>query len=282
MRWYRAPVLRRIMAWLVGAVALVAAGCSGDDAGTTATTTVAVGSAPAGADSSAPEGTGPPQALSVEQAEVLATMRLANYRAGAASFATSVSDRADTVELHGVVDWQQHTGSAVFRTAGRTDANSRGLMQRNYERVVAHAGGDTDGPPPPPPDDGTWQQRPIDPTTSSLDAVFLLLLSLASPQPDNPQLLRQTDAAYLGTEIVAGRTAQVFTGPTSDAAAGDAAETSSPAAAVGPSPRLTYWVASDGTLLRLRALVGNQTVNVDFSAAPATPTEYLPDLVTTS
>lgn len=275
-------MFRRIVAWLVGACALVAAaGCSGDDAGpaTTATTaSTGTGAGVTAAESTAPVGTGAPQGLTAEQAELLATMRLANYRTVETSFATSVTEQADTVALHGVVNWQQHTGSAVFRTLGRTDANSHGLMQWNFERVAAHPGGDVDGPPPAPPADGTWQQRPIDPTSSSLDAVFLLLLSLASPQPDNPQLLRQTDAAYLGTEIVAGRTAQVFAGPTSDTASGEPAATSSEPAAAEQSPRLTYWVAADGTLLRLRALVGNQTVTVDFAAAPTTPTVYLPDL----
>jgi hypothetical protein len=109
--------------------------------------------------------------------------------------------------------------------------------------------------------------------------VFLLLLSLASPDPENPQLLQQTDAAYLGTEIVDGRTTTVFTGPTSDTAAGSGATTSTaPPTADAPS-RLTYWVAADGKLVRLRAAVGNQTVTIGFGPAPSTPTEYLPDLV---
>jgi len=170
----------------------------------------------------------------------------------------------------------------VFRTAGRADANGNGLMQWNFEKVAAHPGGDVDGPPPPPPEDGAWQQRPIDPSTSALDAVFLLLLSVASPDPDNPQLLAQTDAAYLGTEIVGGQTATVFTGPTSDAASDSATTTSSVPPSTDASSRITYWVAPDGRLLRLRAAVGNQTVTVDFAAAPTTATEYLPDLVTPS
>jgi hypothetical protein len=237
---------------------------------------------------STPAGTSAPQALTAQQAELLATMRLANYRAVEASFVTSVSEQASTVALHGVVNWQQHTGSAVFRSAGRTDAGGNGLMQWNFDKVAAHPGGDVDGPPPPPPADGMWQQRPIDPTQSSLDAVFLLLLSVASPDPDNPQLLRQTDAAYLGTEIVGGRTATVFTGPTSDAAAGSEPATPSvPATSQAPSggdasPRLTYWVAADGALVRLRAVVGSQTVTVDFAPAPTPATEYLPDLITAS
>ena len=107
------------------------------------------------------------------------------------------------------------------------------------------------------------------------------MLSLASPDPENPQLLRQTDAAYLGTEIIGGHTATVFTGPSADEAT-DAAATTSSAGWAATAARLTYWVAADGRLIRLRALVGNQTVTVDFSAAPTPATEYLPDLVTPS
>jgi hypothetical protein len=274
-------VARRAVGWLVGAVVVAAVSCSGDDGGARPSTSAAdVASTPAG--------TSAPQALTAQQAELLATMRLANYRAVEASFVTSVSEQASTVTLHGIVNWQQHTGSAVFRTAGRRDAVGNGLMQWNFDKVAAHPGGDVDGPPPPPPADGTWQQRPIDPSRSALDAVFLLLLSVASPDPDNPQLLRQTDAAYLGTEIVGGRTTTVFTGPSSDAAT--AAEPSSPTvpatstapAGGGSVPRLTYLVAADGALVRLRAVVGSQTVTVEFSPPPPTPTEYLPDLVTAS
>lgn len=262
------------VAVIVG-VGLLGAGvaCSGDDGGGSTATTLAPASAPVG--------TSAPQPLTMPQAEVLATMRSANHRAGSAAFSTTVRDGADVIDLRGVVDWQQHVGSAVFRAAGRTDANGNGLMQWNFEHVAAHPGGAVDGPPPPPPADGTWVQRPIDPTQSTLDTLFLLLLSVASPQPDNPQLLRQTDAAYLGTEIVHGQTVSVFTGPTSDDATAPAA-TEAPAAADPSSggAALTYWVAADGSLVRMSArLGGTQTVTVDFSAAPATPTEFLPDLV---
>lgn len=267
---------RRAVAWLIVAAGLIGVSCSGDDGGAPSSSS---GDATA-SESSAPAGTSAPQSLTAEQAELLATMRVANYRAVEATFVTSVTEQAATLELHGVVNWQQHTGSAVFRTTDRSEAGGRGLMQWNFEKVAAHPGGDVDGPPPPPPADGTWQQRPIDPSKSALDAVLLLLLSVASPDPDNPQLLRQTDAAYLGTEIVDGRTATVFTGPTTDAATGAAPATSTAPPSADASPRLTYWVAADGALVRLRAVVGNQNVTVGFSPAPTTPTEYLPDLVT--
>lgn len=223
--------------------------------------------------------TAPPQPLTAGQATLLAGMRLANYRVVEASFTTSVRVGVDVIGLSGVVNWKHHTGSAVFKAAGRTDASAHGLMQWNFDKVAAHAGGDVDGPPPPPPADSTWTQRPIDPTQSALDTVFLLLLSLAAPQPENPQLLRQTDAVYLGVEIVDGQTVTVFSGPSTDSASASTAPASSASAERETSSRLTYWVAADGVLLRLRAIVGNQIVTVDFAPSPATPTEYLPDLI---
>lgn len=223
-------------------------------------------------------GTVAPQSLTLAQAQLLASMRAANYRLGQASFSTTIDDSGLAVRFHGVVDWHQHVGSAVFAVAGSTDPAASGLVQWNFDVVAAHAGGAVDGPPPTPPADG-WTRRALDPSLSVPDTAFALLLSLASPQPDNPQLLQQSDASYLGTEIIAGRTATVFTGPTSEAAIDPSAPTT--ATADGGSS-LTYWVANDGTLLRLQAELGSQPVTVDFAVAPDPPTEFLPSLLPAS
>lgn len=274
-------VSRRMGIALVSAAFVALPACSGDDgtAGSTiGSAATAPGSTVAGGDTT-PSGTTAPQPLTLPQAQVLASMRAANYRIGQATFQTAVTDRGTVVSLRGVVDWQRHVGSAVYTTvAGRTDPSADGLMQWNFEKVSAHPGGAVDGPPPPPEADGAWVQRAIDPTQSPIDTLFVLLLSIASQQPDNPQLLQQSDAAYLGTEIVAGRTASVFAGPTSDAAV-DPASPSTSAAGGSAGSGLTYWVADDGALVRLRANLGGAPVTVEFSAAPAAPTAFLPDLL---
>lgn len=264
---------------LVAAAVVALPACSGDD-GAAGPATDGAPTAPAptaaGGDT-APSGTTAPQPLTLPQAQVLASMRAANHRLGQATFQTAVNDQGTVVSLRGVVDWQRHVGSAVYTTvAGRTDPSADGLMQWNFEKVSAHPGGAVDGPPPAPQADGAWVQRAIDPTRSPIDTLFLLLLSVASQQPDNPQLLQQSDAAYLGTEIVAGRTASVFAGPTSDAAVDPA---SPPTTGGSAGSGLTYWVADDGALVRLRANLGGAPVTVEFSAAPTVPTEFLPDLL---
>jgi hypothetical protein len=251
------------------ALCLVPLACSSDDGG--------------GPPTEAPATTVAPQRLTAAQAELLASMRLVNYQAVERSFTTSVTVDGAALSIHGVVNWAHHVGSIVYTTAGSTAEGSHGLMQWNFSTVAAHAGGDADGPPPPPPADGTWIQRQIDPTTSVLDTTFLLLLNLGNSQPENPQLLAQSDARFLGTEIIGGSQVSVFSGPTSDTAVDAAASTTTStaaSAATSPGARTTYYVASDGTLVRFVGLLGVQTVTVDLAAGPDPATEFLPDLVT--
>lgn len=81
-------------------------------------------------------------------------------------------------------------------------------------------------------DDGSgWKQATV--PTPLLDVVF----ALGSDRPENAQLLRQSDARYLGTAEDDGRTLQVFRAPSAD----------------GEQARTRLWVDDEGTLRRLDA-----------------------------
>lgn len=222
----------------------------------------------AGGSGSASDGARPaaaaPQPLTLEQAERLAGMRTANYEARSASFRTRVPSQGRILELEGVIDWTRHAGSAVYRDTGASGPDAGGLVQWDFSKVAAHSGGAVDGPPPAPPRDGAWQVRPIAPTEHVLDTLLLLLLNLASPQVDNPVLLQQGDARFLGTEQVDGREAWRFSGPS---ASGD-----------GEGGRLVYTVRDDGRIARLEATLGATPVEVEFDAAVPAAVELLPDV----
>jgi hypothetical protein len=242
--------VRFVRVLLATGALLIGAGCSSDDQ-------------PAPVPSST---TTAPQPLDLEQAQRLASMRPANYRAGAGAFTTTIRVDGDSVSLSGVVDWHTHAGSAVFRAAGRTDAGGNGLMQWDFRNVAAHPGGVVDGPPPAAPADGNWQVRSLDPTSSALDTLFLLLLNLAGEQADNPQLLQQGDSRFIGTEVIDGAETWIIRGP------------SAADAGTSGGGSLTYSIWDDGRVARVRAQLGSEVVTVDFDSSAPPAVQLLPDI----
>lgn len=177
-----------------------------------------------------------------------------------------------TVRLHGVVDWRRHVGSAVQRIEGSDDPDANALLQWNLGQFTLHPGGAVAGPPPPPPEDGTWSApAPLTPETSELHAVLLLLLNLASDRPENPQLLLQSNARYLGEERIDGEELSVFTGPgnLNPEATADAAESN-----------LRYWVDESGNLRRVEARISDVTgyVIIDLATDGDPVVEMIPGM----
>lgn len=178
-----------------------------------------------------------PRALTTEEAQRLAVARFRNVDVGIREIVMTVPG-AEGVELTGWVDFARHLGYASV-----IDLDSQaplGLLRWDLDSVAVH---DPVASTLPVPTDG-WSVSPVD-VTSSLGNAIIVVLSLGSDRPDNPQLLQQTDARWLRTDSVGSVEVTVFAGPSADAVA---------TAAPPVDRELTrFWVDDTGLLLRFEA-----------------------------
>jgi hypothetical protein len=214
----------------------------------------------AGCGSSTPQ----PHALSQEQAELLAMARFTNYDHQVVGFRGQVPTAAGPLDLVGRVDYVRGIGYGTLRTEGGAGYGSAGVLQWNSAALAFLAGaGRADDTPPV----GQWQLRPLQAPGGELDTALALLLALGSDRPDNPQILRQSDARWLRTDTVDGRAVDVFEGPRT----ADSRDAS--------APRLRYWLAETGELLRIEARIGAAGTDASFDlTSGAAPFEALADL----
>lgn len=181
-----------------------------------------------------------PRPLSGTEAERLAAVRFRNFDAGTRPIDVRIpGTEAGELRLTGWFDYETKAGYA----AASTDEGSAGLVWWN-ESTIAVREAPVEEAPLPLPADG-WESGPLDPSSTSMAAVLALLGGLGSDRPENPQLLLQSDAAWLRADEVAGTEVDVFAGP-SDAGA-DATD-------VDERPR--FWVDERGVLLRFEARLG--------------------------
>jgi hypothetical protein len=97
---------------------------------------------------------------------------------------------------------------------------------------------------------GSWQTASFDEGPS---AALAVIFSLGADRPENAQLLRQSDARYLGDEEVGGETLSVFRLPSVDGVS---------------SARTRMWLDADGRLRRLDAGDDEQLVILLTDAEP--------------
>ncbi|PJJ65423.1 hypothetical protein [Compostimonas suwonensis] len=212
--------------------------------------------------------------LTQAQAERLAVARFTNFDDGVRSFtitipsgvaaapdAGGVTTGSDGLELRGWIDFATQIGYAAVEQNGA----SIGLVQFTPQTIAVRET-PTDGAPLPIPADG-WQQASLDTTASTLTAALGILLDLGSDRPENPQLLRQSDAAWLRSDTVgSGSTAvdvDVFAGPSASSDDG------SSQAPTPLSERSRYSVGDDGELWRFEARLGgaSEWTTIDFGDA---------------
>lgn len=198
-----------------------------------------------------------PHALSQEQAELLAMARFTNYDRQIVGFHGRVPSAAGTLDLAGRIDYVRGIGYGTLRTEGGAGYGSAGVLQWNRAALAFLVGAEQAGDTPPL---GQWQLRPLQAPGGELDTALALLLGLGSDRPDNPQILRQSDARWLRTDTVDGRPVDVFEGPRAAGRQGAAA------------PRLRYWMAETGELVRVEARIGaaetDTSFDLTFGAAP--------------
>ncbi|MDH2413346.1 hypothetical protein [Nocardioides sp. CER19] len=242
----------RCRRWLAGlaAVALVAAGCeSGVDDGPTASTT-----RPAS-----------PRPVSAEQAQVLATTLFRNYDAGSRSLETTVAVDTQKVRLKGWIDYRTHTGYALATGVGFAPQ----LLRWNLRQVgLTPASTQTADTAPLPMPGVHWQTRSMAPSGSVLDTVLLVIAGLAQDRPENPLLLEQGGALWLGEDEVAGHELMGYAAPPSEKRAEGPVDSD--------ASGLRLWVDKTGLARRVQIRTGEDWATVDLGDADGVSLPRLP------
>ena len=185
-----------------------------------------------------------PKPLNGKQAVRLANALYRNYTAGGAHFAAGVPARRGGVRvLQGAISWKLHVASAVYEGLAGTSEKPRRIVwspslvvesgvpglapaARKARRAGVH-----------------FVARPLDPQSSGFDSVLALVNGFAATRPENPLLLQQGKARYLGKELIGGVVCERYS-----------------------FGKLTFWLDSVGDARRIAAqvLAYPQLVVFDF------------------
>lgn len=199
-----------------------------------------------------------PRPVTAEEAQLLAVTRFDNFDAGSRPFRTSLSEQGTALELQGWIDYASSLGYAAV--TGSFDPQA--LVWTSTTVGITTSEPDSDGNPAlpiPALDDPAWAMHELDPTAARLDALLIALGGLGSDRPDNPLLVQQTGAFWLGTDDVDGTAVTIFAAPPSDEPPGP----SSPPITADTSP-LRLWVDADGLMLRVEVRLGDEWITVDM------------------
>lgn len=211
----------------------------------------------AGCSAPAPAPTPTAATVTTEQSQLLAAMRFTNFDAGTRPFTTTVIEDGSTLALRGWVDYTTHTGYAAVTGEGFAP---QALLWTDTTVALIPAAPDGDGMPRlpiPGADVPTWLSRAIDASASALDRRLVLIGSLGSDRPENPLLLQQTGALWLGEREIDGVAVTVFAAPPSD-------EVAEPGTVDADTSPLRLWVTAQALLLRAQARVDGAWQDVDF------------------
>lgn len=205
--------------------------------------------------------------VSTEESQILALTRFNNFDTGSRPFTTEIVVEGAELTLQGWVDFEHHVGYAAV--TGQ-DFEPQALLWWDNVVALGPTQPTPDGNPPlplpvPSQDDG-WLIRPFSSELSQLDAVLALLSALGVDRPENPLLLQQAGALWLGDETLetddGNINVAVFATPPGEEALGpDDPE---------PTPQdsaVKLWVDETGVLHRTEALIGNQWVTINHGTA---------------
>ncbi|MEU7642866.1 hypothetical protein [Streptomyces sp. NPDC039016] len=196
----------------------------------------------------------PERPVTMEEASRLALSRLNLYLASpvAVTLTTTEGGRV-VVRVRGVVDYRTHRAVGSYRVTGSAGSSRAAAGQLDHGLIVWDNGGLGLAPAPQGDNSPPWQQAehiprsgwsPRSYTPDPLDAGLQLLIELGADRPDNPLLLAQSGARWLGRTRIDGRDYDRFAGPRAQGAT----------LAAGPdgeqSP-LTYWADGKGNLRRV-------------------------------
>jgi len=197
-----------------------------------------------------------PRPLTTQEAERLAVVRFTAFNAGTRAFTGTLADARTQTALTGWLNYTDHTGYALATPGpieGQAGSGTPFLAQWNPTQIAQQPfPGNT--PPLPVPTQG-WTAGPLTASDSALATGLLVLISLSSDRPENPQLLAQSTATWIRHDTVNNTEVDVMTGP---------------AAADGtPGGKLRYWVDNAGNLQKLELLLaGDRWSVITFTDAP--------------
>lgn len=139
--------------------------------------------------------------LTLDQATVLSGALLADYQAQGAGFELIIPTPDVELRATGVVDWVGHQGHVEFDDAS---ASSAGLDEAYWtEKRVVLPSGPADDPAT------VWTSRLAD-MRVPLDRSMAIITALAATAQDNPVLLQQSEARWLGEEDAGGERLAVY------------------------------------------------------------------------
>ncbi|MFT4286477.1 hypothetical protein [Nocardioides sp.] len=203
-----------------------------------------------------------PRPVTDAEAQVLATARFRNFDAGTRSFTTTLAINGQQVTLDGWVDFPDHLGYALATGDGFP---SQLLRWDGTTLANAEAPADATTAPLPEPTDG-WQSRGMDASASVLDSTLTVLLDLSDDRPENPLLLRQTGAYWIGTESLNGTDLTVYAAPPGDS-------TTEQVSAEDANLRL--WLDETGLMHRVQLRLDGDWTDIDLATAEGVTLEPL-------
>lgn len=201
--------------------------------------------------------------VTTEESQLLAITRSRNAEIGTRPFTMTSSVQQQDLSVTGWFDFAAGTGYASVTGDGFEpqtmlwDHTAVALWAQNPPSAGFPA------LPAAGPTSDDWQARDLDATTSTLDAVLLTFTLLGSDRPDNPLLLQQAGALWLGTEEIDGTTVQVFSSPPSDNPLGPTDTAPTPETAT-----VKLSVDADGVMRRAELLAGNTWTTINFGMDP--------------
>ena len=182
--------------------------------------------------------------LTPEQAGRLSGALYRDYLQSGARLQVEIPARSGTPRrLSGRIDWHLHLATATLNRPLAPSEAARMLLWSpstvleggvpglaSAVRAAGHPG-------------AVWVASRLTPTTSAFDSVLALLNGLASTKPENPLLLQQGKARYLGLSPIDGRRLEGYR-----------------------SGSLTFWLSADGTIRRVSARVNayGRPVQIDL------------------
>jgi hypothetical protein len=199
--------------------------------------------------------------LSDAESERLAVARFRNFDAGVRSIDVQLPESSvGTITITGWFDWGNGAGYAAVNN----EDGSLGLVWWS-ESAIATREQPVDAATFPIPVDG-WASGPLDPANSSFTNILSVIVALGTDRPENPLLLRQSDAAWLRSDTIGDIAVDVFAGPsgaTGDDQSGSSAQPGDPQTA----PR--YWLDDTGLMHRVELRLGGSSAwtTVDFGEA---------------
>ncbi|MEH1099826.1 hypothetical protein, partial [Micromonospora sp. CPCC 205561] len=207
----------------------------------------------------------PPRALTGDERERLAAMRVTNYRDLRAGVRVTAGTGGARTDLVGWVDWSR---SLVYLDVGGPGAGAeRGLLQATPAVALLRpdpTAVPTPAPPPLVPPADRWRLHDP-PDGRALAAVLDLLFGLATDRPEPPA----DTARRMGGGTVGAVPVDILRVP--PPAAGAPAPPSAPAASRNAGEQPRYWLGHDARLHRLETElpgVGPVTVQLNRSDRP--------------